>query len=205
MNKKGLLISVEGIDGSGKSLFSKNLYHTLKNKNDVILTKEPGGTKLGQKLRQILHEEKENVCDLSEFLLFASDRAQHFQEIIIPNLNSNKIIISDRMADSSLAYQGYGRKLNISMIKKVNEWAMQNIIPDITFYLEIDIKTALNRIIKRQETLTSFEKEKMKFWQHVLDGFDQIFKNRKDVIRLDATKNPDEILNQALTHLKNYI
>ncbi len=202
MRKKGYLISVEGIDGSGKSLFAKNLYNALKEKHDAILTKEPGDTPLGQKLRKILHEEKNNVCDLSEFLLFASDRAQHIKDIIIPNLNSGKIIISDRMADSSLAYQGYGRNLDIEMIKKVNKWAMQNIEPDVIFYIKIDTKTAFERIIKRNEALTSFEKEKTEFWTKVINGFEDIFRNKKNVITLDGTKTPEEILQEALDKLE---
>ncbi|MFA5074664.1 MAG: dTMP kinase [Candidatus Babeliales bacterium] len=198
MNHKKLLISIEGIDGSGKSLLSLNLYKKfLEKKLDVVLTKEPGGTILGQKLRHILHEEKEYVCDLSEYLLFASDRAQHFAQVVIPALNQNKIVISDRMADSSLAYQGYGRGLDMEMIKSVNKWAMQNIEPDLTFYIKIDAKTAFDRIKKRNETLTSFEKEKLEFWNKVSTGFEQIFKNKKNVVALNGTLKPEEIADIA--------
>ena len=193
------LITIEGIDGSGKSLLAQNLYKALLEKNlDVLLTQEPGGSKLGKKLRQILHEEKENVCDLSEFLLFASDRAQHFEQIIIPSLNEGKIIISDRMADSSLAYQGYGRNLNIQMIKGVNKWAMQDIEPNLIIYVKIDIQTALDRVFKRKETLTSFEKEKTDFWQKVLAGYEQIFKDRKNVVTIDGKMSPEQVLKEAL-------
>ncbi|MCK4650856.1 dTMP kinase [Candidatus Babeliales bacterium] len=206
MNKKGFLISIEGIDGAGKSLLAKNLSNKLTLKNfDVLLTNEPGGTSLGKKLRKILHEEKENVCDLAEFLLFASDRAQHFKQIIIPSLKDRKIIISDRLADSSLAYQGYARELDIQMIKNINNWAMHNIEPDLIFYIKIDIKTAIKRIFKRNETLTSFEKEKTNFWQKVLDGYEKIFKNRKNIVILDGMLSPEKICDLAINSLINKI
>ena len=106
------------------------------------------------------------------------------------------------MADSSLAYQGYGRNLDIEMIKKVNKWAMQNIEPDVIFYIKIDTKTAFERIIKRNEALTSFEKEKTEFWTKVINGFEDIFRNKKNVITLDGTKTPEEILQEALDKLE---
>jgi dTMP kinase len=197
--KKGFLISIEGIDGCGKSLLSQNLYKALKEKNiEAVLTQEPGDTPLGQKLRKILHEEKANVCDKSEFLLFATDRAQHFETVVIPALEKGKIIISDRMADSSVAYQGYGRNLDVEMIQKINAWTMQNIRPDLTFYVKIDIPTAMQRVFKRQEALTSFEKEKTDFWQKVILGYKTIFKDNDNVVTLDGTLNPEAVLEQAL-------
>ena len=199
MDKKGLLIALEGIDGAGKSLLGKNLYNAFIEKNiNIILTKQPGGTILGKKLRTILHEEKELVSDLSEFLLFAADRAQHFEQIVIPALKQDKIIISDRLSDSSLAYQGYGRNLDKEKIKIVNKWAMQNIEPDLIFYIEIDTKTAHERIFKRNIELTSFEKEKSEFWEKTIDGYNQIFKNKKNVYYLDGKKTPEEIKKEAL-------
>jgi len=203
MQRNGYLIVIEGIDGSGKTLLTQNLYKALLQKNkDAILTLEPGGTTLGKKLRQILHEEKASVCDLAEYLLFAADRAQHAEQIIIPALEQGKIIICDRMGDSSVAYQGYGRGLDVEMIKSVNSWALQKIEPDIIFYLEIDIQTAMQRIFKRSEALTSFEKEKVGFWQKVIKGYDQIFKDRKNIVRIDAKPSPQQVLNKVLKHLE---
>ena len=203
MQTKGYLIVIEGIDGSGKTLLAQNLQKTFLEQNkSVILTLEPGGTTLGKKLRQILHEEKENVCDLAEYLLFAADRAQHAEQIITPALEKGKIIISDRMGDSSVAYQGYGRGLDVEMIKSVNNWTTKQIKPDIIFYLEIDIQTAIKRVFKRKETLTTFEKEKVDFWQKVIKGYEQILKDRKNVIKLDATLSPEEVLQEALKHIK---
>ena len=202
MKNKGLLISLEGIDGSGKSSLATSLEKALtKNNLDVILTKEPGDTPLGKDLRKILHEEKEKTCDKAEYLLFAADRAQHFETLVIPALNDGKIVLSDRLADSSVAYQGYGRGLDINMIKSINQWAMASVEPDIVFYIKIDIETALPRIVKRGETLTSFETEKKLFWEKVSSGYDEMFKNRKNVVTLDGTKSIDELTKQATKYV----
>ncbi|MFH1643847.1 MAG: dTMP kinase [bacterium] len=202
--EKGILISIEGIDGCGKTTLAQNLKLNFEEKKqEILLTQEPGGTSLGKKLRAILHEEKDLTCDLSEYLLFAADRAQHFKQIIISALKENKIVISDRLSDSSLAYQGYGRGLDIEMIKKTNKWAMQNIEPDFIIYVKIDTQTALQRIGKRNEKLTSFEKEKIDFWNKVIKGYEEIFKNKKNVIIVDGNLPPDILAKQTCEKLNN--
>ena len=200
MKQHGLLISCEGIDGCGKSLLSKNIFEALKAKNiPTLLTKEPGATALGQKLRTMLNHTKEiEKTALAEFFLFAADRAQHFSEVIVPALKTGTIIISDRMADSSLAYQGYGRGLNLAMIEQVNRWAMQEIKPNLTFYLKLDILTARKRYLERNEHLTVFEQEQDQFWHKVYHGFESTFANKSNVVILDATLSPQELTTIAL-------
>jgi len=198
MEKKGFLISIEGVDGSGKSTLSHKIKNFLVEKDfDVVVTQEFGGTPLGQRLRQILHEEKELVCDLSEYFLIAADRAQHFEQVVIPALNDKKIVVSDRMGDSSIAYQGYGRGLDIDMIKQVNKWAMQGIEPDLVLYIKLDFHVALERIMLRGGKLTSFETEKELFWKRVSDGYNKLFKDRKNVVEIDGTKSIDELAKAA--------
>ncbi len=205
-NNKSILISVEGPDGSGKSTLSLSIKKELEKKNlDILLTQEPGGTELGKTLRKILHERKSIICDKSEFLLFAAARAQHFKEVIIPELKKNKIIISDRLGDSSVAYQGYARGLDIETIKLVNTWAMSNLTPDIIIYIKLDFKTAIQRIINRGVKLTSFEKEKELFFKKVNDGFDKIFKHKKNVIELDGKKTIEELTEESVTKILKYI
>lgn len=183
----GRLITIEGIDGSGKSSVAQSLVKCLEERDrTVLLTKEPGGTELGGTLRTILHTQKDRVGDVAEFLLFAADRAQHFEQIIIPALAKGTIVISDRMADSSLAYQGYGRGLDCDMIKKINEWAMQYQTPDLVMYLRLDPASAHERVRARHQALTSFEREGVDFWQRVSSGYEEIFAARKNVITLDA-------------------
>jgi dTMP kinase len=205
MKKSGFLIAIEGIDGCGKSSLAQALAAELgKKNNDVLLTKEPGGTQLGKQLRELLHARKNMICDSAEYLLFAADRAQHFAEIIMPALRADKIIISDRMSDSSLAYQGYGRGIDRDMIARVNTWAMQGVQPDMIIYLRIDAQTALQRVMSRQETLTSFEQEKIDFWQRVIDGFEEIFATKKNVITLDGRLLREEILQDAIDMIGSY-
>lgn len=203
---QGILVAIEGIDGSGKSTLAKSLYQQLTaHQFETVLTKEPGATALGKQLRTILQEKNVAVCPKAEFLLFAADRAQHFQELVIPALSQHKIVISDRMNDSSVVYQGHARGLEQAFIKSVNAWAMQDIKPDITFYIDLPVELALERLKKRQETLTSFEKEGREFTQKLIEGFDILYKIRTSVIRLDGTQSPDIIATQAFKAVEDWI
>lgn len=201
---KGILIAIEGIDGSGKSTFCANLVKKLTPLFSVVQTREPGSTIFGQHVRAIVQQPIPR-CAQAEFLLFAADRAQHFTEIIAPELLQKKLIISDRMADSSLIYQGYGRGLDIGMIQKINQWAMHNHTPDLTFYVRIDLKTASERIIRRNKALTAFEQEDAIFTQKLINGFDTLYKDRSDVIQLDGTLSPEIIATDAYTQLMHYV
>jgi len=202
---KGILIAIEGIDGSGKSSLAKALCAQLAKHYPAVLTKEPGATALGQQLRTLVQEKKVAICPKAEFLLFATDRAQHFQEVIIPLLNEKKIIISDRMADSSLVYQGFGRGLQKETIAAVNTWAMNGIKPDMTIYVKVSAEIATERILKRNEILTSFEKEKREFMQKLIDGFDALYKDRKDVIIINGNLSLEEVTHQTITAVISWI
>lgn len=203
--KKGILIAIEGIDGSGKSSLAKNLYQSLSKHYPVMLTKEPGGTLLGQQLRSIVQEKKVPVCAKAEFMLFATDRAQHFHEVIIPALSQNKIIISDRMSDSSLVYQGYGRGLDREAIHAVNNFVMNKIKPTITVYVKVSTHVATDRIKKRNIALTSFEKEKEDFVSKLSFGFDQLYKNREDVIIVDGNQTQEQVTQEALLKILQWL
>lgn len=198
--QRGILIAIEGIDGSGKSTLARNLAAKLQEKNiPTVLTKEPGDSKLGALVRAIVQKQDVPVCPKAEFLLFAADRAQHFAELIKPKLQEKQIIISDRMADSSIVYQGFGRGLSIDMIKNVNTWVMDGINPDLVFYLRISPEQALKRLQTRAE-LTAFEAEQA-FMRKVLAGFEELYKNRNDVILLDGTESPETLVDQALNKI----
>lgn len=202
--RKGILIAIEGIDGSGKSTLAKNLFQALQNKNHaVILTKEPGDSKLGALVRAIVQKQDVPVCPKAEYLLFAADRAQHFAELIEPQLIKGAIIISDRLSDSSIAYQGYGRGLSIDLINSVNAWAMNGIKPNVTFYIRIAPATALERLHTRAE-LTAFESQQA-FMGKVLAGFEELYKNRENVIILDGTESPEKLTQQALDTITKWI
>lgn len=202
--QKGLLITVEGIDGSGKSVLCKGLQQELAQSYDVLLTKEPGSTLLGKGLRNTLLQKDVPVCDKAEFLLFATDRAQHFCQVILPELSKNNIIISDRMADSSLVYQGYGRNLDTTILTTINKWAMNNRQPDLVFYLKIDAEKAYQRMAERNIPLNSFEKE-VEFMYKLSKGFDTLVAPRDNVVTLDALQSPEILVKMATESIKNLI
>ncbi len=191
--KKGVLLTFEGIDGSGKSSAAQAVYAALSSHYNVILTREPGATPLGLSLRELVHHSPTPLCPRAEFLLFAADRAQHVTEVIIPHLSQGYIVISDRMADSSVAYQGYGRGLDKEFIMAVNAWALQGVRPAATLYLHVDYETARERIEKRAEKPTALEQEQAVFFKRVAQGFDTLFKDRSDVFSIDASMEKEQV------------
>lgn len=193
----GFLCVLEGIDGSGKTTLTQKLNTMLEQTNIMHhITKEPGATKLGMQLRNIILEKTAPTCPLAQFLLFAADRAQHFNEVIIPQLSAGTLIISDRMSDSSLAYQGYFKGLDLEMINTINAWCMQHIMPDIIFYLRIETKDALARIKQSREVSDKFEEECLERMQVLVDAFDTIFATRSNVIIIDALQDQDVLAQQ---------
>ncbi|MFT6765317.1 MAG: dTMP kinase [Alteromonas naphthalenivorans] len=199
----GFLVSIEGIDGSGKSSLARNIHKKLLDYS-CVLTKEPGGTPLGEKIRSILLQTDAVMCAKAEFLLFASSRAEHFEKLVIPALKNGSLVISDRMADSSLVYQGYARGLDIPTIDAVSTWAMNNVKPNVTFYLKLSVEKALERIKKRNIALTTFEQEEA-FIHKTLDGFEELFKNRTDVVILDAIDSQELLADKAVEELSKRI
>jgi dTMP kinase len=196
--KSGMLVSVEGIDCCGKTTLAKHLERFFSEKKyTVILTREPGGSPLGNELREIVHKQKDPLCSKSEYLLYAADRAQHFNRIVIPALDAKMLVISDRCADSSVAYQGFGLGLDVSKIDQINKWAMGGAKPNLVVYVKVDIDTALYRLSLRQEIPTVIEKRKREFWQKVSDGFDKIFATRNDVVAVDGNLAPQEVFEAA--------
>ena len=138
----------------------------------------------------------------TEFLLFAASRSEHFDKIVIPQLQQNKIVISDRMGDSSLVYQGYVGKCDISMLKKINFWVMQSILPQLTFYVRVDPETALNRITSRGSVVDIFEKKS--FLKDAIIGFDTLYKNRTDVVIIDGMQDPLVLAHQVVKKILEY-
>ncbi|MCQ2752326.1 MAG: dTMP kinase [Coriobacteriales bacterium] len=174
--KKGIFISFEGGEGCGKSTQIKILYKYLLSYGlDVELIREPGSTHLGEKIRNILLNIKDlDICAESELLLYEAARAQIVKEKIIPALESGKVVLCDRYIDSSYAYQGYGRGLNLDIIDKLNAFACKNIIPDKTIYLRVTTNIGLFRATgSNLNDADRIESEGLQFHSKVSEGFEK--------------------------------
>lgn len=177
---RGVLVALEGIDGSGKSTLAATLHRRfMVDGIPALATREPGGSLLGKALRELLQHRQSTINPQAEFLLFAADRSQHMQEVVFPALNQGILVISDRLADSSLVYQGYGKGVDQKMIQSINSWVMSNREPDLICYLAIDQQTANERITARGKKLTAFEKESAVFIQRLIDGFENLYADKK--------------------------
>lgn len=193
--KRGLFITVEGTDGSGKTTQINFIRNYMEEKGyDVILTREPGGTRIGEKIRSIiLDPENKEMDNITEMLLYASARAQIITELIKPAMGKGKIVICDRFVDSSYAYQGYGRGIDIDLITKVNNIATCGVMPDITFWFDISPEAALNRRIS-SSLPDRIEREKLEFYNKVYKGYKILADMYPERIkRIDATRNVDEV------------
>ena len=207
---KGKFIVIEGIDGCGKTTqideLSKWLPNSglLKNRSKLIATREPGGSLLGQKLRRLILDNNKNnkPSSLSELLLYSADRAEHVSKIISPALNKNDWVISDRFSDSTLAYQGYGRNINLEIIKKIESIVCQGVYPDLTFFLEISPEESILR--RKNEIPDRIESEGIKFLEKVNEGFKLIAKEKNWKV-ISASQNIKTISNQIKeTVLNNF-
>jgi dTMP kinase len=165
-----LFVTFEGGEGSGKSTQAKTLWNKFRQQNiPAILTHEPGGTALGDELRRVLKRKNENrLSPQAELLLFAACRAQLGAEVILPALEEGKVVICDRFSHSSSAYQGYGRGLNLQLIETVNNWATQNLKPDIIILLDMPPEKGLAR---KRRLKDRFELEQLPFHRRVRQGY----------------------------------
>ena len=205
---KGKFIVIEGIDGSGKTTQINQLSQwiigtdLIPENNQLVITREPGGTKLGKSIRSLLLDtSKENSPDsITELLLYAADRAQHVNEIIRPSINKGDWVISDRFCGSTLAYQGYGRKLDIKLIKNLETIATQGVSPDITFLLDIPVEESIKRRINRKDD--RIEKEGKEFLSNVSLGFKALSEENKWK-QISAMSTKEEILSEIQSEIKN--
>ncbi|MFW5749309.1 MAG: dTMP kinase [Halanaerobium sp.] len=172
---EGFFITFEGIEGSGKTTQINLLADYLQQKGfEVVVSREPGGTDLGEKIRQLLLDTQYDSMDYrTEILLYAADRAQHVKEIIKPALKQGKIVISDRFADSNLAYQAAGRGLDYELVYQINDWVIDSTWPDLTLLLDIDIKEGLKRAraLSLDQAGDRLEREVDDFHQRVRDAY----------------------------------
>ena len=205
-------ISIEGFDGTGKSTQASILKKNLDDLNiDSILVREPGSTSFSEKIRDILKENTE-IETLTELLLFQASRYELVKKVIIPNLETGKVVITDRFSDSSVAYQGYGGGLDIKLIETLNNISTSNLKPDLTFLLDLNLESSKKRTFSRNndEQIDKFEKKDSIYHKKVKDGFLEILKNNNDrIIKIDASKDIYEIseliLNIALEKINEAV
>ena len=204
---KGLFISVEGTDGCGKSTQIPMISKYLENKGYVVnVLREPGGTITGEKIREILLDPvNTDISDMTEILLYAAARAQIMQEKIKPYLLAEEIVICDRFVDSSLAYQGYGRKVDINVIIDINKIALDGVMPDITLFFDIPPDIAMKRRLSTGYT-DRIENESIEFHRRVYEGYKALAYRFKDRIKtINAQKTVDEVFNEIIIYLEEVI
>lgn len=189
---KGLFITFEGADGCGKTTQLMLLAKYLKAQgHEVVVTREPGARGLGEKIREILLNYDGEVSSRAEAFMFLADRAQHIDVIVNPAIKSGKIVLCDRHTDSSVAYQGYGRRLDIDEIKRLNSIATNGKKPDMTFIFDIDVETSMARV---GDTKDRMESAGIEFFNRVRNGYLEIAKQEPNRVKvLDASKSIEEI------------
>ena len=198
-----MFITFEGPDGSGKSTIIQKVYdYLIENNYDVIKTREPGGSPIAEKIRNlILDTENTEMGYRTEALLYAASRAQHVEETILPALNENKIVLCDRFLISSLAYQGVGRNLGIENVRKINEFAINGVFPDFVLFFDVDPITTLKRK-SSLDTADRLEKEGNNFHERVYNGYKEILNSEKNIEIIDATQSVEDVFNQCIKVLK---
>ena len=198
-----MFITFEGPDGSGKSTIIQKVYdYLIENNNDVIKTREPGGSPIAEKIRNLILDTENTEMDYrTEALLYAASRAQHVEETILPALNENKIVLCDRFLISSLAYQGVGRDLGIENVRKINEFAINGVFPDFVLFFDVDPITTLKRK-SSLDTADRLEKEGNNFHERVYNGYKEILNSEKNIEIIDATQSVEDVFNQCIKVLK---
>jgi dTMP kinase len=207
---RGKFITFEGIDGSGKSTQLRLIAGDLRFRgHNVLTTQEPGGTPLGRRLREIFLETEETVNPLAELLLFAADRAQHVNFLIKPALAEGKIVISDRYADATAAYQGAGRGFPTATVKQVIKLATDGLKPDLTIFFDLPIEIGLSRTNTRNDggiQKNRMDKESAEFYSRVRNAYLEIATKEQKRFRIvDATLSVEEIHKQVLEIITNFL
>ena len=210
--KKPLFIVFEGVEGCGKSFQSKKLFNNLKKRNfDVILTREPGGTKSAELIRNLILKDyfqkgiNEKFNKYTDTLLYLAARNEHVLNKIKPALKKNKIVICDRFVDSTIAYQVYGKKVKLNFINEIHKTILGKLKPDITFVLKVSPKSSRKRLLKRRSK-NRYDKFSQSFYNKVQKSFIRLSKNKKNYHIFDSSKNDksleDLILRSTLKYLK---
>ena len=201
----GVFVTFEGTEGCGKSTQISLLAGYLSSAGvPFVTTREPGGTRIGRKIREILLKtENSDITTRTELLLYAADRAQHVEEVIRPALDEGKVVLCDRFSDATVAYQGYGRGLDLELICSLNAIATQGLNPDLTFLIDCPVETGLARALRRSAgespSEMRFEKEGLSFHRNVRKGYRKILEAEPErVVAVDGGRSREEVHREVL-------
>jgi len=204
----GKFISIEGIEGAGKSTQLTFIENYLKQQGiTVVVTREPGGTALGEQVRELLlSPRKEGMAADTELLLMFAARAEHVEQVIKPAIQRGDWVISDRFVDATFAYQGGGRGISTQRIKQISDWTLRDLQTDVTFLFDLPVELGQQRVISRKGDIDRFEQEKAAFFQKIRDCYLQRSQQEPNRIRvIDASKSINEIEIQLSTILDKMI
>ncbi|EST51775.1 thymidylate kinase [Brevibacillus panacihumi W25] len=203
--RKGRFITVEGGDGAGKSTVIARMYEELRRRGmDVLLTREPGGIDIAEKIREIILNPAHTQMDKrTEALLYAAARRQHLVEKVLPALEAGKLVLCDRFIDSSLAYQGHARGLGIEEVFVINQFAVEGCMPELTLYFDVSPEVGLERInATRGREVNRLDLEGLRFHELVQEGYQlAIARDPERFIIIDAEQNPDQVYQAAMEAL----
>lgn len=208
---KGCFITFEGIDGSGKTTQIARMHTFLQEHGyEVVLTREPGGTRISDRIRELLlNPEHHEMEEATEVLLYAASRAQHVREKIVPALEQGKIVLCDRFLDASLAYQGYGLGLSLSDILAVNRFATGGVVPDRTYFLELPLNVSRERLAARfasQEGPDRIEQKPASYHERVYEGFFEIRTQHPErIVPINANRSLEEIQQDLQDDILEYL
>jgi len=204
----GLFITIEGPEGAGKTTQARLLHDRLRRSFDVLYTREPGGTAIGELIRRVLLDERHReMSPQAEMLLFAASRAQFVAEIVEPALRAGRLVLSERYMDASLAYQGYARGLGLEVVRAVNAAATRGIMPDLTVLLDIEAAVGMERARRaegkegRSGHGDRMEQEGLAFFVRVREGFLTIASEERDRVRLVDGNRPERVVHEEIVAL----
>ena len=204
----GKFITFEGPEGSGKTSVIEGIKEFFNNNNiDYITTREPGGIKIAEAIRDIILDKENTEMDAhAEALLFAASRSQHFSELVVPALNEGKVVLCDRFIDSSLAYQGHARGLGIDEVYNINKFAIGNTLPDVTIFIDVPPSVGLNRVFSNTRKVDRLDLESLAFHELVYEGYQIIAKKYSDRFKIvDGTNSKEKVIEDTLEVIKSIL
>ncbi len=207
-----MFISICGVEGAGKTTQLRHIAGFLKSTGrNFVMTREPGGTEIGMKIRRILLDpENRDLTPKAELFLYAADRIQHIEQVILPALKEGKIVVTDRFVDSTTVYQGYARGIDLELVEKINELVLNGLKPDLTLLLDISPTLGLARVRdqfqlgERAESESRFEREELVFHEKIRKGFLTLAQKETNRFRIiDADRDPEMVKQDVISVLKS--